>query len=147
MSKACGMVCMMYPDVHKYMPVVVMKMEMGMNRPSVPYPSFFPCPPMPNSVAAAYLGLRFPIPPHHIPAVTLPNPSKIQASDHGDPTLNSIVAHNPNQIHFVDLYMQYLGLHQAQLPLPRPSLISHSLIQASVVKILIYLIDHHLPNI
>lgn len=101
MSKACCMVCMMYPDVHKYMPVVVMKMEMGMNRPSVPYPSFLPCPPLPNSVAAAYLGLRFPIPPLHIPAVTLPNPSRIQASDHGDPTLNSVVADNPNQKHFV----------------------------------------------
>ncbi|CAI9761328.1 unnamed protein product [Fraxinus pennsylvanica] len=91
---------------------------------------------MPNPFEAAHLGSGFPIPPLHMPTVPLLDFSKIEASGRSDPTLNSLVAHNPNQPHFVDPYKLYLGLHQAQLPLPQQgvSYKNQAVLQACTTK-------------
>ncbi|KAL2488105.1 Transcription factor PIF1 [Forsythia ovata] len=136
MSMGCGMIPMMYPGVQQFMPAMGMGvgmgmgmgmgMEMGMNRPMVPFPSHLPGSPMPNPAAAAaaqaHMGQRFPMPPFHMSPVPVPEPSRIQVSNQTDPTLNPLVTNNPNQPqipNFVDPYQQYLGLHQAQFPLPQ----------------------------
>ncbi|KAL2470627.1 Transcription factor PIF1 [Abeliophyllum distichum] len=129
MSMGCGMIPMMYPGVQQFMPAMGMGMgmgmgmEMGMNRPMAPYPSLLPGSPMPNpAAAAAHMGPRFPMPPFHMPPVPVPEPSRIQVSNQTDPMLNPLVTNNPNQPqipNFVDPYQQYLGLHQAQFPLPQ----------------------------
>ncbi|KAI3449857.1 hypothetical protein Pfo_006522 [Paulownia fortunei] len=122
MSMGCGMVPMMYPGMQQYMPAMGMGMGMGMgmNRPMVSYPSMLPGSAMPNPAAAAHMGPRFPMPAFHPTQFHVLDTSRIQASNQNDP--NSLVGHNPNQPrvqNFVDPYQQFLGLHQAQLPLPQ----------------------------
>ncbi|KAK4418468.1 Transcription factor PIF1 [Sesamum alatum] len=121
MSMGYGTVPMMYPGMQQYIPAMGMGMGMGMgmNRPMVPYPSMLPGSVMPNPAVAAHMGPQFPMPAFHLQH----DPSRIQASNQSDPTLNSLVAHNPNQPrmpNFVDPYQQFLGFHQA-LPLPQAS--------------------------
>ncbi|KAL0418585.1 UNVERIFIED_CONTAM: Transcription factor PIF1, partial [Sesamum radiatum] len=129
MSMGCGMMPMMYPGMQQYMPAMGigmgmgMGMDMGMNRP---YPSMLPGSAMPNPAAVAHMGPRFPMPPFHMQPVPVPDPSRIQASNPTDPMLNSVAPHNPNQPrmpNFIDPYQQFLGLHQAQLPLSQASFV------------------------
>ncbi|KAF3634146.1 putative transcription factor PIF1-like isoform 2 [Capsicum annuum] len=129
MSMGCGMVPMMYPGVQQYISPMGMGigmgmgMEIGMNRPMVPYPPLLPGAMMQNAAAAAaQMGPRFPMPPFHLPPVPV---DPLQASSQPDPTLNPLVAHNPNQPrlpNFNDPYQQFFGLHQAQVALPQASL-------------------------
>ncbi|XP_009794497.1 transcription factor PIF1 [Nicotiana tabacum] len=127
MSMGCGMVPMMYPGMQQYMPamgmgMVGMGMEIGMNRPMVPYPPLLPGAAMQNAAAAAQMGPRFPMAPFHLPPVPVPDPSRMQASSQQDPMLNPLVARNPNQPrlpNFNDPYQQHFGLHQAQVQLPQ----------------------------
>lgn len=132
MSMGCGMVPMMYPGMQQFMPAMGLGMGMGMgmgmdmNRPMVPYPPMLQGSGMPNPGAAHMAAPRYPVPPYHMPAVHVPNPSRIQAPNQTDPAPNSVVSHNQNQArmpNFVDPYQQYLGLHHSQLPLPQASLI------------------------
>lgn len=126
MSMGCGMVPMMYPGVQQYISPMGMGigmgmgMEIGMNRPMVPYPPLLPGAMMQNAAAAAaQMGPRFPMPPFHLPPVPV---DPLQASSQPDPTLNPLVAHNPNQPrlpNFNDPYQQFFGLHQAQVALPQ----------------------------
>ncbi|KAK4482376.1 hypothetical protein RD792_009530 [Penstemon davidsonii] len=135
MSMGCGMVPMMYPGMQQYMPPMGMGMgmgmDMGMSRSMVPYPSMIPGSTIPNP-AAAHMGSRFPVPAFHMQPVRLPDPSRVQSYNQTDPMLNSLVANNPNQPrmqNFVDPYQQFIGLHQAQIPLPQASLIpNHQII-------------------
>ncbi|KAK6143981.1 hypothetical protein DH2020_020801 [Rehmannia glutinosa] len=122
MSMGCGMVPMMYPGMQQYMPA--MGLGMGMNRPMVPYPSMLQGPAMPNPAAAAHMGTRFPMPAaFHMPQVPVPDPSRIQSSNHTDQMPNfSHYQQHPRMPNFVDPYQQFLGMHQAQLPLPQASL-------------------------
>ncbi|KAL0435514.1 UNVERIFIED_CONTAM: Transcription factor PIF1 [Sesamum radiatum] len=123
MSMGYGTVPMMYPGMQQYIPAMGagmgMGMGMGMNRSMVPYPSMLPGSVMPNPVVAAQMSPRFPMPAFHLQH----DPSRIQAHNQSDPTLNSLVAHNPNQPrmpNFVDPYQQFIGFHQA-FPLPQAS--------------------------
>ncbi|KAL0284199.1 UNVERIFIED_CONTAM: CLIP-associated protein [Sesamum angustifolium] len=123
MSMGYGTVPMMYPGMQQYIPAMGvgmgMGMGMGMNRPMVPYPPMLPGSVMPNPAVAAQMGPRFPMPAFHVQH----DPSRIQAHNQSGPTLNSLVAHNPNQPripNFVDPYQQFIGFHQA-LPLPQAS--------------------------
>lgn len=133
MSMGCGMVPMMYPGMQQYMPVMGMGMglgmgmgmgmDMGMNRPLMPYPSMLPGSALPNpAAAAAHMGACFPMPAFHMPPVSVPDPSRIQASNQTDPTTNSAVSHNPNQPqmqNFNESYQQFLSPRQAPAPLPQ----------------------------
>ncbi|KAL0383692.1 UNVERIFIED_CONTAM: Transcription factor PIF1 [Sesamum calycinum] len=119
MSMGYGTVPMMYPGMQQYIPAMGVGMGMGMNRPMVPYPPMLPGSVMPNPAVAAQMGPRFPMPAFHVQH----DPSRIQAHNQSGPTLNSLVAHNPNQPripNFVDPYQQFIGFHQA-LPLPQAS--------------------------
>ncbi|KAI3461019.1 hypothetical protein Pfo_017682 [Paulownia fortunei] len=124
MSMGCGMVPMMYPGMQQYMPA--MGLGMGMNRAIVPYPSMLPGSAMPNPAAAAHMGPRFPMPAFHMPPVPVPDPSRIQASNQTDPVPNSVshYQNQPRMPNFVDPYQQFLGLHQAQLPLPQNQVVA-----------------------
>ncbi|XP_027163807.1 transcription factor PIF1 [Coffea eugenioides] len=128
MSMGCGMLPMMYPSVQQYMPAMGMGMgmgmgmDLGMNRPVMPYPSLIPGSGMPSPAVAANMGPRFPMPAFHMQPVPVPDSSRIQASNQLDPMLNSLVTPNPNQPrvpNFADPYQQFIGLHQAQIPLPQ----------------------------
>ncbi|PSR86386.1 Transcription factor like [Actinidia chinensis var. chinensis] len=124
MSMGCGMVPMTFPQ--QYMPQLGMGMGMGMgigmSRPLMPFPSVLAGSAMPApATTAAHLGPRFPMPAFHMPPVPLPEPSRVQATNQSDPTLNSIGSRNPNQPrmpNFPAPYQQY-GLHHTQVTLPR----------------------------
>ncbi|KAK6164319.1 hypothetical protein DH2020_001183 [Rehmannia glutinosa] len=134
MSMGYGMVPMMHPGMQQYMPMMGMgmNMQMGMNPPMVPYPSMLPGSAMPNPAA------------FHLPQVPSPDPSRILASNNQtDPMLNSLVACNLNEQHvqnFANPYQQFLGPHQAQLPLPKASLIpKHRISHADATLMYIHL--------
>nr|GMD69103.1 transcription factor PIF1-like [Ipomoea batatas] len=82
LGHGCGMIPMMFPGIQQYMPAmgIGMGMRMGMNPPVVPYP---PATPMG--------GPRFPLPafPMPPPFAMAADPSRILASNHTDPMLNS----------------------------------------------------------
>lgn len=124
------MLPMMYPGVQQYMPAMGMGMgmnmgmDMGISRPMMPYQALMPGSGMPNPAVAANMGPRFPVPAFHMQPVPVPETSRIQAPNQLDPMLNSLVAPNPNQPripNFVDPYQQFIGIHQAQIPLPQAS--------------------------
>lgn len=131
MSMGCGMVPVMFPGIQQYMPPMGMgmgmgmSMDMGMNRPMVPFPSVLPGSALQNPGAAPHLTPRFPMPGFHMPPVSLPDPSRIQATSQSDLMLHSLAPQNSNQArmsNFPDPYQQYLGLHQAQVPLAQACL-------------------------
>nr|GLL42761.1 transcription factor PIF1-like isoform X2 [Ipomoea trifida] len=79
LGHGCGMIPMMFPGIQQYMPAMGIRMGMGMNPPVVPYP---PATPMG--------GPRFPLPAFPMPPpFAMADPSRIQASNHTDPMLNS----------------------------------------------------------
>lgn len=134
----CGMVPMMYPGMQQYMPAAMglgmgmgmgMGMDMGMSRPMVPYPSMMAGSPMPNPAAAvAHMGPRFPLPPFHMQPVPVPDPSRLQPTNHTDPVPNPPNPNHPRFPNFPDPYQQYLGFHPTQLPIPQASLITNQAI-------------------
>lgn len=120
----CGLVPMMFPGIQQFIPNMGlgmnmgMGMEMGINRPMMPFPNILAGSTLPTPTAAAHLGPRFPMPAYMHP-VPPPDPSRVQANNQPDPTLNSLGMQNPNQPrmpNFVDTYQQYLNLHQMQIP-------------------------------
>lgn len=122
------MLPLMYPGVQQYMPALGMGMgmgmgmDMGMNRPMMPYPSLIPGSGMPSPAVGANMGPRYPVPAFHMQPVPVPDSSRIQATNQLDPMMTSLVTHNPNQPrlpNFADPYQQFIGLHQAQVPLPQ----------------------------
>jgi len=120
MSMGCGMVPMMFPGIQQYMPTVGMGMgmEMGINRPVMPFPNMLSGFALP---AAANLGPRFAMPPFHMPHVPTPGSSRTQAANQVDNNvISSAGTHDSNQSripNFNDPYQQYLGPHQMQFQL------------------------------
>ncbi|XP_059297912.1 transcription factor PIF1-like [Lycium ferocissimum] len=123
MSMGCSMVPMMYRGIPQFMPTMGMNMgmEMGINRPVVPYPSLMPGPAMQNAAAAAQMAPRYPLPAYHLPPFPVPDPSRIPSPNHPDNQMpNSLARHSidqPRVPNFSDPYQQYFGLQQAQLML------------------------------
>ncbi|KAI5680014.1 hypothetical protein M9H77_01241 [Catharanthus roseus] len=121
MSMGCGMIPMMYPGVQQYIPAMGMGMDMGMNRPMMPYPALMPTSGMPIP-PAANMGPIYPVPAYHMQPVPVPDPSRLQAAGQSDPMLSSMIPNIPNQPrmpNYSDPYQQYMGLHQAQMPIPQ----------------------------
>ncbi|CAK9163472.1 unnamed protein product [Ilex paraguariensis] len=128
----CGMVPMMFPGVHQYMPPMGMGMgmgmgmDMGMNLPMVPFPTVLPSSALPTPAGSAHLGPRFPIPAFHMPPFPVLDASRIQATN--QPSLASLASQNANhpQIpNFADPYQQYLGFHQTQVSHPQNQAVVH----------------------
>uniref|UniRef100_A0A2P2IKN5 Transcription factor PIF1-like isoform X2 n=2 Tax=Rhizophora mucronata TaxID=61149 RepID=A0A2P2IKN5_RHIMU len=126
MSIGCSMVPMMFPGVQQYVAPVRMGMgtgmdlELGMNRPMMPFPNVLAGAPLPTPATAAHMGPRFPMPSFHMPPIPPPDPSRMQATNQSDPMLNPLNSQNPNQPripNITDPYQQYLGLcHPMQVP-------------------------------
>ncbi|XP_027350738.1 transcription factor PIF1-like isoform X2 [Abrus precatorius] len=123
MSMGCGMVPMMFPGIQQYMPAIGMGigMEMGMNRPVMPFPNMLPGSALSAATAAAHLGPRFAMPPFHMPHVPAPDSSRMQAANHSADInmATSAGPPEPNQSripNFTDPY-QYLGPQQTQFQL------------------------------
>lgn len=128
MSMGCGIVPMMFPGVHQYMPHMgmgigmAMGMDMGMNRPMLPFPNMLSGSALPTPAAGAHLGPRFPMPTFHMPRVPAPDPSRISLTVQTDPLLSSLALQSQNQAripNFIDPYQQYFGLRHMQLPLQK----------------------------
>ncbi|KAK4407306.1 Transcription factor PIF1 [Sesamum angolense] len=96
----------------KSLQLQVQMMSMGYGTVPMMYPGSV----MPNPAVAAQMGPRFPMPAFHVQH----DPSRIQAHNQSGPTLNSLVAHNPNQPripNFVDPYQQFIvAQHNAGKP-------------------------------
>ncbi|KAE9585505.1 putative transcription factor bHLH family [Lupinus albus] len=124
MSMGCGMVPMMFAGIPPYMPAMAMRMsmgmDMGMNRPVMPFPNVLAGSALPATTAAAHLGPRFPMPPFHMPHVPAPDSSGMQVTNQSDNSmLNSVGTPVPNQScipNFNNPY-QYLTPHQMQFQL------------------------------
>ncbi|XP_039030754.1 transcription factor PIF1-like isoform X2 [Hibiscus syriacus] len=129
MSMGCGLVPMMFPGVKQYMPAMGMGigmgmvMDMGINRPMMPFPNVLAGSGLPTAPSAAHLDPRFPMPAFHMsPQVPAPDPSRLQPNNQSDAMLNPLGMQNPNQAripNFADPYQQYIGLHQMQLQPPQ----------------------------
>ncbi|XP_039160695.1 transcription factor PIF1 isoform X2 [Eucalyptus grandis] len=126
MSMGCGVVPMMFPGVHQYVPHMgmgigmAMGMDMGMNRPILPFPNILSGSALPTPAAGAHLGPRFPMPTFHMPHVRAPDPSRISPTIQSNPLLSSLALQSQNQArvpNFIDPYQQYFGLRHMQLPL------------------------------
>lgn len=92
-----GMVPMMFPGVQQYMPLG-MGMEMGMNRPMVPFPVQTPG-------ASSSMGPRFQFPAFHTPPIPAFDPTRVQ-TNHMESVGNSNCPSGAN------IYQQYLGPQQ-----------------------------------
>ncbi|KAE9589937.1 putative transcription factor bHLH family [Lupinus albus] len=125
MSMGCGMVPMMFPGIQQYMPPMGMGigmgmsgMEIGMNRPVMPFPNMLVNSALPAANAAAHLGPRFPMPPFHMPHVPAPDSSRMQAPNQSDNMLPSVGStQDPDRSripNFGDPYQQYLQLQLMQ---------------------------------
>ncbi|XP_039021097.1 transcription factor PIF1-like isoform X1 [Hibiscus syriacus] len=129
MSMGCGLVPMMFPGVQQYMPAMGMGigmgmvMDMGINRPMMPYPNVLAGSGLPTPPPAAHLDPRFPMPAFHMsPQVPPPDPSRLQPNNQSVAMLNPLGMQNPNHpriLNFADPYQQYIGLHQMQLQPPQ----------------------------
>ncbi|KAJ4968070.1 hypothetical protein NE237_014771 [Protea cynaroides] len=109
MSMGFSMVPMIFPGVQQYMhPMgmgmgmgmgmqMQMGMDMGMSRPMLPFSSVLAGSAMPNPAAAAHFSQRLPFPPFHLPAVSPPDISRMQALNQSDQAMNSISNQSLNQ--------------------------------------------------
>ncbi|KAK7284199.1 hypothetical protein RJT34_18941 [Clitoria ternatea] len=119
MSMGCGMVPMMFPGIQQYMPAIGMGMgmEMGMNRPIMPFPNMLPGSALPAATAAAHLGPRFAMPPFHMAHVPAPDSSGTQAANQSDNNMGTSAGPpDPNQSRIPN-YQQTVGPHQMQFQL------------------------------
>ncbi|XP_019058135.1 PREDICTED: transcription factor PIF1 [Tarenaya hassleriana] len=121
MSMGYSMTPMMYPGMQQYMQHMAMgmNMEMGMNRPFMPFPNMLAA--TPSMPTMAHMGgPAFPAPPFPVPNTQAYDPSRVQVqNEQADPALNPQHVH-PNQplqqpLHgFLDPYQQFIGFHPMQ---------------------------------